>query len=110
MCCVVLSLDFAGRTKGPTIEGGALDVASVSSHDVIGSCGTELGGSGSGFTGFPLGVHIGFNVVWKSSWGRRGAPLMGMGAQRRTPCTVDMCPTLLAAVAGKVGHMSSGKA
>ena len=33
-----------------------------------------------------------------------------LGAQRRTPCTVDMCPTLLAAVAGKVGHMSSGKA
>ena len=59
---------------------------------------------------FPLGFYIGFNVVWKQGWGRRGAPLMGMGAQRRTPCTVDMCPTLLAAVAGKVGHMSSGKA
>ena len=59
---------------------------------------------------FPLGAHIGFNVVGKSSWGHRGAPLKGMGAQRRTPCTVDMCPTLLAAVAGKVGHMSSGKA
>ena len=60
-------MSLAGQ-EGPTIEGGALEIAGVSSHDALYILVRLNGGQCSGFTGFPrvftlgsmwLGVRLG---------------------------------------------------